>query len=79
MRCDAGEVTERLENELCSAHSPTFVTSATSQRILQPFFRFSYVTWRAAPVTEIGNFKFLMDVTYTLGKNDYKLLLRVIF
>ena len=24
MSCDVGEVTERLENELCSAHSPTF-------------------------------------------------------
>ena len=32
MSCDVGEVTERLENELCSL--------PTSQFILQPFFRF---------------------------------------
>ena len=78
MICDVGEVTERLENELCydynyelcsfskpfrhftyvTAHSPTLpslylrhnsffnssVASPTSQFILQPFFRFSYVT-----------------------------------
>ena len=33
--CDVGGVTERSENELCSAHSLTFVTSSTSQLILQ--------------------------------------------
>ena len=60
MRCDVGEVTESLENELCSSttHSPTLpslylrhssfsnpsVASPTSQLILQHFFRFSYVT-----------------------------------
>ena len=60
MSCDVGEVTERLENELCyiTTHSPTLpslylrhrsfsnpsVASPTSQLILQPFFRFSYVT-----------------------------------
>ena len=33
--------------ELCS-FSKLFVTSPTSQFILQPFFPFSYVTWRAA-------------------------------
>ena len=73
MGCGVGEVTERLENELCSAllilqhfrhftyvttHSPTLpslflrhssfsnpsVASPTSQFILRPFFRFSYVT-----------------------------------
>ena len=52
MSCDVGEVTERLENELCcicismsSAHSPNLsVTSPTSQLILQPFRRFTYVT-----------------------------------
>ena len=37
MSCDAGEVTERLENELS-------VTLPTSQLVLQPFCRFSYVT-----------------------------------
>ena len=43
MSCEVAEVTERFENEL------------SSQFILQPFFRFSYVTgcslnvtWRAA-------------------------------
>ena len=58
MSCDVSEVSERLENELCSAHSPTFpllhlhhnsffnpsFASPTSQFILQLFFRFSYVT-----------------------------------
>ena len=64
MSCDIGEVTERLENELCfrhftyvTTHFPTLpsfylrhssfsnpsVASPTSQFILQPFFRFSYV------------------------------------
>ena len=35
MSCDVGEVTERLENELCSVASPR------SQFIFQPLFRFS--------------------------------------
>ena len=35
MSCDVGEVTERFENELCSP---------TSQLILLPFRRFTYVT-----------------------------------
>ena len=48
------EATEGLENELWRrwsdwklgewAHSPSFVTSPTSQLILQPFPRFTYVT-----------------------------------
>ena len=38
--CEVGEVAEMLKNEL----SDTFVASPTSQFILQPFFRFSYVT-----------------------------------
>ena len=29
---------------MSSAHSPTFVTPPTSQLVLQPFFRFSYIT-----------------------------------
>ena len=41
MSCDVGEVTERLENELCSNPS---ITLSASQLILQPFFCFSYVT-----------------------------------
>ena len=45
MSCDVGEVTERLENELCSNLS---VTSPTSQLILQPFRRFIYVTAHSA-------------------------------
>ena len=63
MSCDVGEMTEKLENELCSsvyrsAHSPTFpslhlrhnsffnpsVALPTSELILQPFRRFTYVT-----------------------------------
>ena len=44
MSCDVGEVTERLENELCFAHSPTFPSLPTSQLILQPFRRFTYIT-----------------------------------
>ena len=40
---DVGEVTERLENELCSFSNFSF-TSPTSQDILQPFRRFTYVT-----------------------------------
>ena len=51
MSCDVGEVTERLENELCydynyelSSFSKLSVTSPTSQLILQPFPHFTYVT-----------------------------------
>ena len=43
MSYDVGEVTEMLEIELCS-FSKLSVTSATSQLILQPFRRFTYVT-----------------------------------
>ena len=53
MSCDAGEVTERLENELCSdfpslhlrhsAFSNPSVALPTSQIILQPFRCFAYV------------------------------------
>ena len=43
MSCDVGKVTERLENEQSSFSNPS-VASPTSQLILQPFFRFSYVT-----------------------------------
>ena len=41
MSCDVGEVTERLENELCS-FTNLFVTLPTSQLILQPFCGFIY-------------------------------------
>ena len=55
MSCDIGEVTERLENELCCvcvcvcvcelcSFSNLSVTSPTSQLILQPFHRFTYIT-----------------------------------
>ena len=51
MSCDVGEVTESLENGLCYDYnyelcslSNLSVASPTSQFILQPFFRFSYVT-----------------------------------
>ena len=51
MSCDVGEVTESLENELCydynyelCSFSKLSVTSPTSQPILQPFPRFTYVT-----------------------------------
>ena len=40
---DVGEVTVRLENKLCSCFNVT-VSSSTSQLILQPFRRFTYVT-----------------------------------
>ena len=40
MSCDVGEVTESLEQSSFS----NFVTSPTSQLILQPFRRFTYVT-----------------------------------
>ena len=57
MSCDVGEVTERSENEQSRAHSPAFqsphlchssfsnpfVALPTSQLILQPFSRFTYV------------------------------------
>ena len=49
--CDVGEVTERLENELCYDYNYELcsftnlsVTSPTSQLILQPFRCFTYVT-----------------------------------
>ena len=51
MSCDVGEVTERLENELCydynyelCSFSNLSVTSPTSQVFLQPFCRFTYIT-----------------------------------
>ena len=53
MNCDVGEATERLENELqpfrrlylrYSSFSNPSVASDMSQLILQPFFRFIYVT-----------------------------------
>ena len=51
MSCDVGEVTEWLENELCydynyehCSFSNLSITSPTSQLILQPFPRFTYVT-----------------------------------
>ena len=51
MSCGIGEVTESLENELCydynyelCSFSKLSVTSPTSQLILQPFRRFTYVT-----------------------------------
>ena len=40
MSCDVSEVTESLENEL----SKLSIASPTSQLILQPFPRFTYVT-----------------------------------
>ena len=43
MSCDVGEVTERLENGLCS-FSNLSVISSTSQLILQSFCYFTYVT-----------------------------------
>ena len=43
MRCDVGEVTERLENEQ-SSFSSLSIASPTSQIILQSFRRFIYVT-----------------------------------
>ena len=51
MSCDVSEVTKRLENELCydynnelCSFSNLSVTSPTSQLILQPFHRFTYIT-----------------------------------
>ena len=47
MSCDVGEVTESLENVALLRHrslSNPSVDSTKSQFILQPFFRFSYVT-----------------------------------
>ena len=51
MSCDVGEVTERLENELCNDYnyelcsfSNLSFTSPTSQLILQAFHRFTYIT-----------------------------------
>ena len=51
MSCDVGEVTEKLEKELCCDYnyelcsfSYLSVTSPTSQLFLQPFRRFTYVT-----------------------------------
>ena len=43
MNCGVGEVTESLESEQNSFSNPS-VASPTSQLILQPFFRLSYVT-----------------------------------
>ena len=46
MSCDVGKGTERLENEQMS-FSKLSVASPTSQLILQPFHRFTYVTARS--------------------------------
>ena len=43
MTCGVGKATEMLENELCS-FSNLSVAPPTSQFILQPFRRFTYVT-----------------------------------
>ena len=43
MSCDVGEVIESLENEQ-SSFSNLSITSHTSQLILQPFHRFTYIT-----------------------------------
>ena len=40
MICDVGEVTERLENELCC----TYISISMTLFILQPFRHFTYVT-----------------------------------
>ena len=54
MSCDVGEVAESLENELCYVYnyelgsfSNLSVTSPTSQLILQPFRRFTYIMARS--------------------------------
>ena len=44
MSCDVGEVTERLENELCS----TVYSSAHSPTLLSLLLRHKLFTWRAA-------------------------------
>ena len=65
MSCDVGKATEWLVNEQSSAHSPSFlslhlrhssftnpsVTLPTSQLILQPFRRFTYVTAHSPTLT----------------------------
>ena len=48
MNYDVGEATEELENER-SSFSNLSVTSPTSQLILQPFRRFTYVTAHSQP------------------------------
>ena len=44
MSCDVGELTERLENELCCISLYLSITSPTFQLILQPFRCFTYIT-----------------------------------
>ena len=67
MSCDIGEVTESLENELCydynyelCSFSNLSVTSPTSQLIVQPFRRFTYVTAHSPtlPLLHIGHSSF---------------------
>ena len=52
MSCDLGEVTEGLENEQ-SSFSNLSVNSPTSQLIVLPFFRLSYVTGSSPGVPPI--------------------------
>ena len=97
MSCDVGEVIESLENEqssfsnLChftyvTAHSPNpSVALPTSQLILQPFFRFSYVTGSSLtspgelPMTnDMMGFKYLILKTYVNTGNVILYLLRKI-
>ena len=71
MSCNIGEVTERFENELCSvcvcvcvcelcSFSNLSVTSPTSQLILQPFCRFTYITAHSPilPLLHLGHSSF---------------------
>ena len=53
MSCDVGKAMESLENEQ-SSFSKLSIASPTSQFIIQPFFRFSYVTGSSLNVTSLA-------------------------
>ena len=68
MSCDVGEVTENLENEQTS---PFFVTSPTSQLILQPFCRITY--FRAHSLLQpIRQFTYVIAHSPTLPSHNLR-------
>ena len=80
MSCDIGEVTERLENELCydynyelCSFSNLSVSSPTSQLILQLFRRFTYVTAHSPtlPLLHLRNNSFSNPSAAFLGHNSF--------
>ena len=88
--CDVGEVTERLENELCydynyelCSFSKLSVVSPTSQPILQPFRGFTYVTAHSPTIlllhlrhSSFSNPSFASPTSHALHLREAELILQ---